>query len=195
MARRIEYDPTKVQQSLTDLFWQKGFAETSLADLETASGLNRRQLYNGIGDKHAMFLAALDTFTEQAGRQFLAALESEDAGLDDIEALLRLFALAASTKDPPRGCMVCTASQEEIASDDVVAGRIDAYFSRIRAAYRNALQSAIDRGEIKLNPAAVDLRTDALFGVHVALCVLGRAGRPREELNRMVDQALTDLRA
>ncbi len=195
MARQIEYDRQKVQQSLTDLFWQKGFAETSLAELEAASGLNRRQLYNGIGDKHAMFVAALDTFTEQAGRQFLAALESKDAGLGDIEALLRLFALAASTDSPPRGCLVCTASQEEIAGDGAVSGRIDAYFSRIRAAYRNALQRATDRGELKLDAAAADLRTDALFGVHVALCVLGRAGRPGDELNRMVDQALKDLRA
>ena len=193
MARRIEYDSTKVQQSLTDMFWQKGFAETSLADLEAASGLNRRQLYNGIGDKHAMFLTALGSFAEQAGRQFLAALEGEDAGLDDIEALLRLFALAASTEDPPRGCMVCTASQEEIASDEAVAGRIDAYFSRIRAAYRNALQRATDRGEITLNGASIDLRTDALFGVHVALCVLGRAGRPRTELTHIAEQALEGL--
>ncbi|MEM0930635.1 MAG: TetR/AcrR family transcriptional regulator, partial [Pseudomonadota bacterium] len=168
MARRIEYDSAKVQQSLTDLFWQKGFAETSLSDLEAASGLNRRQLYNGIGDKHAMFLTALDGFTERAGRQFLAALESEDACLDDIEALLRLFAMAGCSEDPQPGCLVCTTSQEEISADVAVAGRIDAYFSRIRAAYRNALQRAAERGEIALNSAAIDLRTDALFGVHVA---------------------------
>ncbi|MEM1152327.1 MAG: TetR/AcrR family transcriptional regulator, partial [Pseudomonadota bacterium] len=195
MARRIEYDSTKVQQSLTDLFWQKGFAETSLADLEAASGLNRRQLYNGIGDKHAMLLKALDTFTEQAGRQFLAALESEDAGLDEIEALLRLFAAAGCSDGPHPGCMVCTVSQEEISGNDAVAGRIDAYFSRIRAAYRNALQRATERGEVMLNSASIDLRTDALFGVHVAISVLVRAGRPGDELNRMVDQALNDLRA
>lgn len=195
MARKIEYDSTKLQQSLTDLFWNKGFAETSLADIEAASGLNRRQLYNGIGDKHAMFLTALDTFAEQAGRQFLAALEGADAGIDDIEALLRLFAFAASSEDMRKGCMVCTVSQEEVSGEDAVASRIDAYFSRIRAAYRNALQRATDRGEIRQSAAAIDLRTDALFGVHVGICVLLRAGRPGDELNRMVDQALNDLRA
>lgn len=194
MARKIEYDSTKVQQSLTDLFWHKGFAETSLADIEAASGLNRRQLYNGIGDKHAMFLTALDTFAEQAGRQFLSALEGADAGTDEIEALLRLFAFAASSEDMRKGCMVCTVSQEEVSSEDAVASRIDAYFSRIRAAYRNALQRASDRREIRLSAEAIDLRTDALFGVHVGICVLLRAGRPREELDRMVDQALNDLR-
>lgn len=195
MARRIGYDANKVKQSLTDLFWQKGFAETSLADLESASGLNRRQLYNGIGDKHAMFLQSLDDFTDIAGRQFLAALESEEASLVDIEYLLRLFASAAALDPPPRGCMVCTASQEEIATDPAVSQRINGYFERIRAAYENALTRSRDRGEIDLDDQALARRCDGLFATHVALCVLGRAGRPGEQLTRMVDQALNDLYA
>ncbi|MEM8974941.1 MAG: TetR/AcrR family transcriptional regulator [Pseudomonadota bacterium] len=193
MAREIEYDKVKVRQSLMDLFWSQGFAETSLSELETASGLNRRQLYNGIGDKRAMFLQSLDSFTELAGRQFLSPLESQSAGLNEIEALLRLFAEMSSIDGPVNGCMICTTSQEEIAKDDAVAERVDGYFTRIRAAYRNALIRACNRGVIALTDEAIELRTDSLFGTHVALCVLGRAGRPPGELNRMVDQALSDL--
>ena len=139
MARQIEYDPVALKENLLSVFWAQGYAETSLSDLETATGLNRRQLYNGVGDKREMFLGALDDFSDLAGRMFLAALESEEAGLAEIEGLLRAFLDLAENPSGPSGCLVCSSSQEEIASDTDVASRIDAYFERIRAAYRNAL--------------------------------------------------------
>ena len=58
-----------------------------LADLEAATGLNRRQLYNTIGDKRQMFLQAMDEFTEMSVQLLLAPLERDEAGLADIETL------------------------------------------------------------------------------------------------------------
>lgn len=194
MARHIEYDSGAVKRNLMSLFWTKGYAETSLTDLEAASGLNRRQLYNGIGDKRAMFLQALDDFSDVAGQEFLAPLEGDQAGLDDIEGLLREFLHLAADAAEPIGCMVCSTSQEEIAADKDVAKRINAYFERIRSAYANALTRANDRGALRLDQQGLDARTDALVGTHVALCILARAGRPHDQLTRMVEQALSDLR-
>ena len=58
--RPINYDPQAAKTGLLAAFRAKGFADTSLSDLEAASELDRRQLYNGFGDKQSMFLAALD---------------------------------------------------------------------------------------------------------------------------------------
>ena len=193
MARQIEYDPLALQETLMKVFWAQGYAETSLSDIEAATGLNRRQLYNGVGDKRQMFLGALDDFSALAGRRFLAQLESDEAGVADIETLLRTFLELASTPDGPTGCLVCSSSQEEIASDADVASRIDTYFDRIRDAYLNALRRAVNRGDLALNDAQVASRAEALFGTHVALCILGRARRPMEQLKCMVDQALEDI--
>ncbi len=194
MARQIEYDPVALKENLLSVFWAQGYAETSLSDLESASGLNRRQLYNGVGDKREMFLSALDDFSDLAGRMFLAPLERKEAGLAEIEGLLRAFLELAEKPSGPSGCLACSSSQEEIASDTDVASRIDAYFERIRAAYRNALAGSARRNEIRLSGSDLESRADALFGVHVALCILGRAGRPIDQLKRMVDQALADIR-
>lgn len=194
MARQIEYDPSALKQNLLSVFWEQGFAETSLSDLEHATGLNRRQLYNGVGDKRAMFLQALDGFSDTAGQRFLAPLEGEEAGLAEIEMLLTTFLQLAEASEGPSGCLVCSSSQEDIASDPDVADRINRYFERIRAAYANALSRAVGRNEITLSEDAILARTDTLFGVHVALCILGRAGRPIEQLERMVRQVLADIR-
>ena len=193
MPRQIEYDPVALKQNLLSVFWSQGYAETSLTELEAATGLNRRQLYNGVGDKRDMFIQSLDAFCDFAGRSFLAALETEDAGLADIERLLQSFLDAAERSEGPNGCMVCSTSQEEIASDPDVKVRVDAYFDRIRAAYRNTLSRAAARGDVALTDPEIDLRTEALFGTHVALCILGRAGRPHAQLTQMVRQALNDI--
>ena len=194
MARHIEYDLSIVKKNLVSLFWAKGYAETSLADLEAVSGLNRRQLYNGIGDKRAMFLQAMDAFSSNAGQQFLSPLEQEEAGLRDVANLFEAFLELAAADEHPLGCMVCSTSQDEISADKDVAKRIDSYFDRIRAAYANALYRANHRGELSLSPADQDLRVDMLFGTHVALCILGRAGRPHDQLTRLATQALANLR-
>ena len=193
MGRHITYDPAEVRGRLLAKFWESGYAETSLAELEQATGLNRRQLYNGPGDKKAMFVAALDDFSDVAGRQFLAALEQETSGLDDIANLLRTFVALAASEEGPGGCMVCSASQEEIARDVDVRRRIDAYFDRIEGAYRNALSKASARGDIDLTPSEVEAKSAHLFGVHVALCILGRAGCANERLSRMAEEAIASL--
>ena len=193
MARQIEYDATALKRNLLSVFWEQGYAETSLSDLEGATGLNRRQLYNGVGDKRSMFLQAMDDFSDVAGREFLAALETDDAGLREIESLLNKFLDLAKDSSGPQGCMVCSTSQEEIAADPDVKARIEAYFERIRAAYENALTRAVGRGDIVLSKTEILNRAEALFGTHVALCILGRAGHAHDKLTRMVRQAIEDI--
>lgn len=193
MARQIAYDPQKLRQDIMTLFWAQGYAETSLSDLEAATGLNRRQLYNGIGDKKSMFLGALDDFAQESGRTLLSQLERHDAGISDIENLFATFIQMAGQPDEPKGCMVCSTSQEDIADDVDVSNRMNAFFDRIRAAHLNALSRAKDRGEVRLSRDVLESRADALFGAHVALCILGRAGRPTEQLTNIARDATKNL--
>ena len=176
------------------LFWERGYAETSLSDLEEATGLNRRQLYNGIGDKRSMFLSALDDFTDLSGQTLLAPLESEDAGIDNIVGLFATFVEMAGRAGGPKGCMVCSTSQEDIAADVDVSKRMDDFFDRIRAAHYNALFRAVARGEVDLTRQEIERQADALFGVHVALCILGRAGRPTDQLSHIAKEAVAHLK-
>ena len=38
-----------------DVFWNDGFAATSLDDVSAATGLNRPSLYGAFGDKRALY--------------------------------------------------------------------------------------------------------------------------------------------
>jgi TetR/AcrR family transcriptional repressor of nem operon len=190
MSRQIAYDPLHVRECLLRQFWAEGYSDTSLSQLEEVSGLDRRQLYNGLGDKRAMFLQALDDFQEMAGRRFLHPLETENAGVSSIRDLLQAFAALADRAEGAMGCFICSTSQADIAGDPDVKRRIDAYFDRIEAAYHNALTRAAERGEVMLKPAEIPGLAAFLFGVHVSMSVLARAGQPAARIRALAEQAL-----
>ncbi len=56
-----------------NVFWSGGYHGTSLPDLLEATALSRGSLYAAFGDKHGLFLRALDRYIDDA----LTRLESE----------------------------------------------------------------------------------------------------------------------
>lgn len=192
MVRSIGYDPQKVRAAAQLAFYRKGFAETSLADLETATGLNRRQLYNGFGDKRDLFLQALHDFRESAGQRFLSPLEHDSADIDTIRSTLIGMVDIADTPIGRLGCMVCNTSREPIAKDPAVNTQVEHFFRRIESAYRNALQQAQKNSALASHNSPASLAR-FFFGIHVSLCVLGRAGEPTDVLRDIANEALARI--
>ena len=49
------FDEEAVLDELTGLFWEKGYAQTSMADLVHASGVHKSSLYSTFGSKEELF--------------------------------------------------------------------------------------------------------------------------------------------
>src|SRR5271154_7290423 len=81
-GRPRAFEPETALTQALDVFWQDGFAATSLDDLSAATGLNRPSLYGAFGDKRALYLQAYRQYRKRAN-----------------EALAPLFQARA----PPRG--------------------------------------------------------------------------------------------
>jgi len=65
------------------VFWSRGYHATALPDLLRATRLSRGSLYAAFGDKHSLFLLALDRYIAEA----LTRMESElDHGRDPSRA-------------------------------------------------------------------------------------------------------------
>src|SRR3546814_8173290 len=67
-----------------ELFWQQGYAATSMEQLVAAMGISRQSLYDTYGDKHALFLAALDSYCAMLEAALLAPLKKPGAGLAEL---------------------------------------------------------------------------------------------------------------
>ena len=64
-GRPRAYDPDRALQAAQDVFWRKGFAETSLDELSAATGMNRPSLYAAFGDKKAIYLKTMERCRER----------------------------------------------------------------------------------------------------------------------------------
>lgn len=193
MPRSREYDAQAARAGLVAAFLDKGFANASLVDLEKASGLNRRQLYNDFGNKHDIFELALRDFSARAGEQFLLRLERGERGVDDIAETLNGMVDLADTPQGRLGCLVCNTSREAVAHEPAIAELVGRFFERIERGYRDALERARQLGEL---PPQANLRRLSRFflGVHVSVCVLCRAGVSVRVLRDITEEALRRVR-
>src|ERR1051326_3516607 len=77
MARHKEFDREEALQKAMEVFWERGYEATSIQDLVEQMGINRQSLYDTFGDKHALYLAALDHYREVEGGKMFKLLERQ----------------------------------------------------------------------------------------------------------------------
>ncbi len=191
MPRTKEFRPEEALDAAMQLFWRKGYGATSMRDLLDGMGIGRGSFYDTFGDKHALFLAALDRFEAVRASWVNEALEG--SGLDGIEEVFRRTVDGLVGFEPRRGCLLANTSVELAPQDPEVAGRISRYVRRTEEAFTGALVRAQGAGEI---PAEGDPRAFARFlvsNLH-GLRVLARAGSDRRTLEDAARITLEALR-
>src|SRR5215469_11329987 len=62
MPRPRKFDESDVVAAARDEFWSRGYAATSVDDLSSVTGLGKGSLYGAFGDKHGLFMRALDDY-------------------------------------------------------------------------------------------------------------------------------------
>ena len=80
MARTKEFDPDAALQSALELFWRQGYEATSMADLVGHHGIGRASIYATFGNKHELYLKALDRYNENRDPGLLGELSGPGAG-------------------------------------------------------------------------------------------------------------------
>jgi AcrR family transcriptional regulator len=188
-GRPRAYDPEKALSQALALFWDQGFAATSLDALSAATGMNRPSLYGAFGDKRALYLKALELYTVNA----VAAIEKALAAPSLREGLERFYCAArrlhVSGEAGQRGCLlVGTAAVESVNDPDIRASLNDA-LARFDALIEARLRRARAEGELAEGADIGGLAKVVSAGLY-ASAVRARAGDPPELLQAMTDAVI-----
>jgi len=184
MARPREFDRQEVLAKATLLFWEKGFAETTLDELDRVTGLHRGSIYNAFGDKRQLYLTCLDFY----GEREMAAAVALLAGAPAPKAVRQLFGglVHAVVKDGKRrGCLLCNASVDEAPYDRDVEVRVLAHIGSLRRAFSQSLSAHRAPGTAA-ERAALRRLADHLTASYMGLWVLAKAGFPEAVLRNVV---------
>jgi AcrR family transcriptional regulator len=140
MSRPRTFEIPSVVKAAKELFWRRGYAGTSLGDVEAATGLNRSSLYQAFGSKEQLFDAALDDYVTTFMGPLLGPMESATAGPDDVQVFFGK--LATRFRDDPaaarKGCLWVNSLAEFSGRADALEVSANAYRARLYNAFNNA---------------------------------------------------------
>src|ERR1700740_3489038 len=87
MGRPKNFSRQEVLEKAMPVFWKHGFADTSLQELERATGVNKSGLYTEFRDKEDLFVACLRHYLESQEKRGL--LTREPLGWNNVENFLK----------------------------------------------------------------------------------------------------------
>ncbi len=188
MGRPRKYDPDRALDRAMQLFWARGYHETTLSDLVGSTGVQRYSLYASFGSKDALFHAVLDHYLETVVARLLAGLHRKDAGLGEVRRFLDQVGTMADSGAGAKGCLICNSSVE-CGDKREVAARVARYQSLLVDGLSVALGNSHRRGELRagLEP---DEGAQFLAGIVVAACVLSRSPTGSDLVGSLLGVAL-----
>lgn len=192
MARVREFDPEVALERAMQLFWHKGYAETSMRELVSYTGVAHAGLYSAFGSKRDLFRAALQHYMERVLAQLFKGLEHPNSGRAEVEQFFEMLLNQVEAGGLPDGCFMCNSAVEFGDEPGKIQSSISKNLARIVKAFQGALERAKIKGEVRsdLDPRAT---ANLLVTTFVGSAVLIRAKSPFEGIERAVRVALKTL--
>lgn len=191
MGRPTTWTEPQLFAALVPLFHRKGFAQTSLKDIEQATGLHPGSIYKAYGSKEALFQAAVRAYNEQVVARRVRTFLHEAA--DPLAVIRQFFTSTLDAPDDPNpGCLLTNTAVESFALDPGIRPAVAAGLEHIESGLRHALERA--RAAAQLDPStSLDDTAAQLLALYQGVLVLIRFGTPRAKVAAVIDQALPAL--
>ena len=103
-----------------DLFWALGYEATSMQNLVDHMGIGRQSLYNTYGDKHHLYLRALELYQSENHEGAMQELATPTAGFDQVRSFLLGIAERLGRQEDRRACFLMNALMELSPRDEAV---------------------------------------------------------------------------
>ena len=192
MARHKEFDRQEALQKAMEVFWTRGYGAASIQDLVKHMGINRQSLYDTFGDKHALYLQALDRYRQIEGRRLIELLERPGSVKKSMRQVFGEVVERALSDRERRGCFMGNATSELAGRCKETASRTCSNMTATEEAFYRALLRGTKQGEIR---GVRDPRAVACFFYCMlqGLVLMAKARQDRKVLNDVVKVTLSVL--
>ncbi|MCA8957277.1 MAG: TetR/AcrR family transcriptional regulator [Planctomycetes bacterium] len=191
MARPKTFDRSDVLTRAMEVFWDKGFEQTSIEDLVRTMGISRASLYDTFGSKDALMFEAMDCYVARMKQQFLDTLRQPGPARTVIEQVFLDFIESGFTGDS-RGCLVAKSALMTGRTNREIMDRVCAFMSLVEDSFHELVARGQRSGEL---PSGGDPRAIARFLVNAlqGLSITGCARAQPDTLRDVVAITLSVL--
>ena len=147
-GRPRSFDVEAAVERAMNVFWSRGYHATALPDLLRATKLSRGSLYAAFGDKHSLFLRALDRYIADALTRMDAEFDPRREPVAGLRAYLAGYVERNSGANGRRGCLLVATTMELAGRDADVDRRIAGFVRDMEARVADALSRAKMAGKL-----------------------------------------------
>lgn len=148
MARSKDFDESEVLKKAICLFWDKGYNGTSMQDLVDGLGISRSSLYDTFGDKHQLYMKALESYKQSYGSHLCTLTSEAVSALDAIRNLLELVVKDLLNDEQRKGCFMVNAGIELGSHDQEVNRLICDTEDQLEQTFVKVIKQGQQKGEI-----------------------------------------------
>lgn len=193
MPRPKSFDPDTVLTKAMSVFWEKGYDAASISDLTAAMGINRFSLYDTFGDKHTLYLKALESYEHSVVAPILERIHSIQT-LGELENhFMGMIDYQRENADAPC-CMIQKAAVSIGNKDESACERINSTRSRVHDAFCDTFTRLINNGELRADITAEQAAWLIMF-VKAGLTSYSSSPVPTEQAKSAVRALFDSMRS
>jgi AcrR family transcriptional regulator len=172
-----------------EVFWDRGYAGASIADLTAAMGIGAPSLYAAFGSKEALFREAVTLYQATEGVEIWEAVRTAPTAYGAVEGFLLESANSFVRQGKPAGCLVVLSALD--ASEACAAVRDE--LIKLREVGRKDLAARLRAGQGD-GEIGARVDTDAVASFYIAvqqgMSIQARDGAGAERLHAIARAAL-----
>lgn len=184
MPRERRFSEPEVLDRLTDAFSTHGYAGTSLAVLQEATGLGKQSLYNVFGDKQSMYLQAIDCAV-QRGAGTAAAMQAAETGRAALVVYFHALIQDCNSAEPAKKNCIVTSGLLEGVEDAPLTWALTSRWQSTHELLRSVVERGQRDGSIANLAPSAEL-AELLIAMTSGLRVAARAGRSQAQMAGLV---------
>jgi TetR/AcrR family transcriptional repressor of nem operon len=189
MARYKEFEVNEVLDKAVQLFWMQGYEKTSMQELVDFMGIHRKSIYDTFGDKHALFMNALQRYEAIQNNKIRLLVDKEEP----VKELIRQFLeTTIEKKGDPRGCFIVNSGVELGLLDPEVASLVEDSYSKTEKLLYNLILIGQQTGELEaqLDPEAL---SHYFMNAWLGLRTMVKTATNQEKLSGIINTTLSIL--
>jgi AcrR family transcriptional regulator len=169
------------------LFSLKGFSNTSLRDILTATRISKGGFYNHFKSKEDLFLAVLAEAKKMWRQRNLANLDTVEGNINKLVRILKNFRdyYLKDFVNFPGGCIFITLSVELDDQNTHLSKKISDGFNRLMAMIKRYLDQAKDDGEINKN-VSTTMVSEIIFNGILGASITFGMHKSEKQLNKTI---------
>lgn len=191
-GRPLSFDREQVLDAAVQVFWEKGYEGASIDDLTKAMSINPPSLYGKFGNKHQLFMEAIDRYVQTiTSTQIVPLMEAGDIR-QAISGYLAEVIRCVASSDWPAGCMIVSVATEVSERDKIVCSKVSGLLEDAEELIANRISEATQHG---ISVQVDDPRKLARMVVAIgqSLATRARTGATKEDLHELAEDFMDRL--